>query len=150
MFCAFVLPGLPASMIRKMVLGVDQPRGTTPKTPRSYMTWRELVEFVDLWKMPNLESLQISMLLLGAFEFGVEQIGDVLRGVHDEAVLEWFRRRLPPVRANESREILRPDGRVVTIKVHTVDVLQTWVPKWKTMVSDSHTDIVSITGILRF
>lgn len=143
MFCAFVLPGLPAQMIKKIVLGVDHQLGTTPKAPRSYMSWRELVNFVDLQKMPNLEALQINMLLLGSFDFGIEQIGDLLRGVHDETVLECFRRKLPPVRAHEPREMQARNGRAITLQVHTVDVLHTWVPKWKTEILDSQTDIVS-------
>lgn len=143
MFGAFVLPGLPAGMIRKIVLGVNQPVGTAPKAPRSYTSWRELVEFVDLTKMPNLESLQINMLLLGGFEFGIEQVGDLLRGTYDETILEWVRRRLPPVRVGEKREIVGGNGRVVNVQVHTVDVLQSWVPGWKSKVSDSATDIVS-------
>lgn len=143
MFNAFVLPGLPAKMVRKIVLGVNQPMGTAPKAPRSYTSWRELVEFIDLQSMPNLESLQINMLLLGAFEFGIEQIGDLLRGRYDETVLEWVRKRLPPVRVGEKREIVGRDGKVVTVQVHTVDVLSSWVPGWKGKVSDSATDIVS-------
>lgn len=143
MFCAFVLPGLPAQMIRKLLLSVNPPPGTIPKAPRSYTSWRELVDFVDLQKMPNLEFLQVNMLLLGSFEFEIEQIGDVLRGVHDKMILELFRQKLPAVRGNEPREISGSNGRVVALQVHTVDVLTTWVPTWKNKVSDSHTDIVS-------
>lgn len=143
MFNAFVLPGIPAELVRKLVLGVSQPLGTAPKAPRSYTSWRELVEFADLGKMPNLEALQINMLLLGTFEFRVEQIGGLLNGDFDETVLEWVRKRLPPLRSGEKREIVGPNGKVLNLQVHTVDVLQSWVPEWKSKVSDSATDIVS-------
>lgn len=150
MFCAFVLPGLPARMIKKIVFGVNHSLPTTPKPPRSYTSWRELVDFVDFQKMPNLEAVQINMLLLASFDFGIEQIGDILRGVHDESILDLFRGKLPPIRSNDRREISAPNGRVVKLQVHTVDVLQTWVPKWKTKVLDSQTDIVSDDEKLHF
>lgn len=134
MFNAFVLPRLPARMIKKLTFCIDEPGGKAPRpTPESYLGWKQLIDFVDFGKMPNLECLSIQVSYLGNLDFAINQIGDVLRGEHDEKVTEWLRRIMPKIRQDQQQQITTPSGGALTIQVFTHDWIHSWVPAWKTM-----------------
>lgn len=135
MFRAFVLPGLPAGMIKTIELDTEPALDERQKLrarPKNYLSWREMIEFVDFDKMPNLECLRIcvSHLALNTFDFKIGQIGDVLRGEHDESIMEWIRANVPEVRPDQKKQIMTPSGRPLVLEVATKDVIRSWVPLW--------------------
>lgn len=127
MFRAFVLPRLPAKHIRKINFAVS----TAQKPPSLYLTWRELLNFTDMEKMPNVDRLCIQIDNRGSFKFDTEQIGDVLDGLHDDQILEWLRRELPPVRSDQRQEKVAVDGRRITFEVQSTDRMSAWAPDWQ-------------------
>lgn len=133
MFCAFVLPGLPARKIKTITLSVGEPSiaSALPTAARDYLTWKELIDFMDFERMPNLECLEIRVSLFGRLEFRIDQIGNVLQGMHDHQIMEQLQQTLPKVGPGSQRQISSPSGRTVMVRVFTEDPIEFWVPKTK-------------------
>lgn len=108
-----------------------------PFAPVGYMSWRDLVGFVDLMEWPNLEALRIEIgegvvgQRKGKIPLVEEQVGGLLKGEFDEVILGWVYGVLPGVAAGDEGGIVcERTGKNVKVEVSGRHDLDVWVSNW--------------------